>query len=239
MSINAVEIICVYDLGLKLFWVRKMYISRLRVSFSCDFSMVWVPGTGPSYIFEWSSRVRKMYMSRLLVSFPVISQWFGYLGQMQVTFLYPTYCQLQMYRRWTWKTCFFRVFGLFAFSCTSSTCQFCIQNVHVGVLGSISLWFLSGLGAWGKVKLHFWMNSLSLTTSGKCTCWGVGLHFPVIFHGLGAGAGPSYIFEWSSRVRKMYISRLLVSFSCDFSMVWVPGAGPSYISIPHILSTNV
>jgi len=30
-----------------------------------------------------------------------------------------------------------------------------------------------------------------------------------------------------------------VSFSCDFSMVWVPGAGPSYISIPHILPTNV
>ena len=29
-----------------------MYIARLRVSFSCDFSMVWVSGAGSSYIFE-------------------------------------------------------------------------------------------------------------------------------------------------------------------------------------------
>ena len=48
-----------------------MYISRLRVSFACDFSMVWVPLAGPSYIFEVliPYRVRKMYISRLRVSF--------------------------------------------------------------------------------------------------------------------------------------------------------------------------
>ena len=29
-----------------------MRVARLRVSFSCDFSMVWVSGAGSSYIFE-------------------------------------------------------------------------------------------------------------------------------------------------------------------------------------------
>ena len=48
-----------------------MYISRLRVLFSCDFSMVWVPGAGPSYIFEvlTSYRVRKICIPRLRVLF--------------------------------------------------------------------------------------------------------------------------------------------------------------------------
>ena len=29
-----------------------MYIARFWVSFSCDFSVVWVSGAGSSYIFE-------------------------------------------------------------------------------------------------------------------------------------------------------------------------------------------
>ena len=48
-----------------------MYIARLWVSFSCDFSMVWVSGAGSSYIFEVliPYMVRIMYIARLWVSF--------------------------------------------------------------------------------------------------------------------------------------------------------------------------
>ena len=38
-----------------------MYIARLWVSFSCDFSMVWVPGAGLSYIFEVLIPYRQEY----------------------------------------------------------------------------------------------------------------------------------------------------------------------------------
>ena len=65
-----------------------MYIARLWVSFSCDFSMVWVSGAGSSYIFEGLIPYRQeSTLQGCGFHFPVISQWFGCLGQGQVTFL--------------------------------------------------------------------------------------------------------------------------------------------------------
>ena len=67
----------------------------------------------------------------------------------------------------------------------------------------------------------------------KCACWGVGFHFSVISQRFGClGQGQvTFLNEILTlhRFRKMCILGFRVPFPCDFSMVWVPGAGPSYI----------
>ena len=52
------------------------------------------------------------------------------------------------------------------------------ENVHCKVAGFIFLWFLNGLGVWGRVTLHFWTSNP--LQAGKCTLQGCGFHFPVI-----------------------------------------------------------
>ena len=164
--------------------------------------MVWVSGAGSSYIFEVLIPYRQENVHCKVAGF--IFLWFlnglGVWGRVNLHF---------------WR---------------SNPLK---ENVHCKVVGFIFLWFLNGLGVWGRAKLHFW--SSNPLQAGKCTLQGCGFHFPVISQWFGClgqgqvgclGQGQLTFLKVQSLTGKC---TLQVSFSFDSSMVWVSGAGSSYI----------